>query len=200
MPHRHRENVRPDHCIEAAGVAIKYLAPFCGFECSDTRCVKELCQVAVFYSTMYACMAASQLWLDSLRFSISKQQCGIQDVNALARWQSFAEWFKFHPRISTCPGSLTVRLCFCWLIVDFSESLCVFRLPWVLHQMPGWDPVPISYSHHLAVCGRGSVLRLRTRGPVRHRHHPPELLWGGTEPCGCTGCLHHVSRKGSHWI
>ena len=73
-------------------------------------------------------------------------------------------------------------------------------MPWMLHQMPGWDSVPIPHSHHPAVRGRGSVLRLRTWGAVGHRHHSPELLRGGAEPRGCTGCIHHVSSKGSDWL
>lgn len=122
---------------------------------------------------------------------------------------NFSKIIRIHPKISTCPGfslrSLTVFCCVVSLLTNNwiffkKKSLCVFRMPWVLHQMPGGDPIPVSYSHHLAVCGRGSVLRLRTWSPVWHSHHPPELLWGGAEPCGCTGRLHHVSWKRSHWI
>lgn len=61
--------------------------------------------------------------------------------------------------------------------------------------MPWWDSLPIPHSHHLALRGCGSVLRLRTRGAVRHRHHSSKLLRGGAEPCGRTGCVHHVSGK-----
>lgn len=73
--------------------------------------------------------------------------------------------------------------------------LCVFRMPWVLHQMPGRDPIPVSYCYHPAVRGCGPVLWLWTRGPLWHRHHPPELLWGCSEPCGCTWRLHYVSLE-----
>lgn len=75
------------------------------------------------------------------------------------------------------------------------NPLCGFRMPWVLHQMPGWDTIPISYCNHLAVRGGGPVLWLWTRGPIWHRHNPPELFWGCSESCGCTWCLHHVSWK-----
>lgn len=78
------------------------------------------------------------------------------------------------------------------IIMAFNPS-CVFRMPWVLHQMPGRDTVPVSYCNHGVVRGRGPVLWMWTRGPLWHRHHPPELLWGRSEPHGCPWCLHHVS-------
>lgn len=59
--------------------------------------------------------------------------------------------------------------------------------------MPGRDPIPVPHCHHPALRWSGSILRLRTRGPVRHRRHPAELLWGGAEPYRRAGRLYHVS-------
>lgn len=120
-------------------------------------------------------------------------------MSAISVGKMCAHRFYFIYRWS-CPEFLFLRSRTGFNVLHYWFSrLCVLRMPWVLHQMPGRDPVSISHSHHLALRRRGSILRLRTWGAVWHRHHPPKLLWGGAKPRRCTGRLYHVSRKGSHW-
>lgn len=116
-------------------------------------------------------------------------------MSAISVGKMCAQWFYF----IYCPEFLFLRSRTGFKVLHhWFSHLCVLRMPWMLHQMPGRDPVSVSHSHHLALRRRGSILRLRTWGAVWHRHHPPKLLWGGAKPCWCTGRLYHVSRKGSH--
>lgn len=91
---------------------------------------------------------------------------------------------------------VTIPFYLSWVMSDLLclSSLWVLRMPGVLHQMPGWHPIPVAHRYHPAVRWGGTVLRLRSRGPLRDRHHPTELLWGGPGTRGFLGRVHHVSR------